>query len=483
MEEDDWITAATSEGIPRCPSIPQLPVEVCGRIIDHVATGVDHKYVSLTSDPHLSTLASCALVCQDWYYLTWYHLRQRIHLRRREDVLSLFKTLRERPRLREAVQQVIISGALPGYRQPIGHMGTFAVMLAGKAPRLSRITITDAKWIAGAVRMVDVGYLSRFSSINTLNIINVTLSSVSLLSRLVSALPRLRELSCINVDCLQKQQVFPGSLPLNCANMEYLGVRWVAPELEDFLVQISRASRVRVLILAVVGESGPPESAASRSQTLLDASSTSADVVGLRFWVDPTPMPDGTIDATVERHYNLSHHDRLWRLEIHLYHPYAAWPWIPYILSRITSKHFQAMSVMLVIRTDHMADDLGEMLTTMEQDSVLGRLDSILQEEHFSSIVVSRGICLGFDTHDDTWTSGTLEPGSALRERWDELARQKMPHSEGRGILTTMHNYQDFIVWREDMERIHRAQATQPNTGGEAQREGQDIESPRGGTD
>ncbi|KAH9926864.1 uncharacterized protein B0H18DRAFT_1210784 [Fomitopsis serialis] len=302
MEEGNSITAATSEGIPQDPSIPRLPVEVCERIIDHIATGVDLKYAFLTSEPHLSTLVSCALVCQDWYYLTWYHLRQRIHLRCREDVLSLSKTLRERPRLREAIQQVIISGGSPGYRQAIGHIGTFAIMLAGKALRLSSIAITDAELITGAVRMEDIDYLSTFSSINTLNILNVTFFSVSQLSRLVSALPRLTELSCTNVDCLPRnQQVFPISLPLNCGNMEYLGVRWVAPEIEDLLVQISRASRVRILNVAVAGEPGPP-SAASRSQTLLDASSTSADVVGLtgRFWLDPSsPMPDGTIDATV----------------------------------------------------------------------------------------------------------------------------------------------------------------------------------------
>ncbi|KAH9931259.1 uncharacterized protein B0H18DRAFT_990701, partial [Fomitopsis serialis] len=50
--------------------------------------------------PNLTTLTSCALVCHDWYYLTWYHLRQRIYLRDRKDVLSLSKTLRAKPRLR-----------------------------------------------------------------------------------------------------------------------------------------------------------------------------------------------------------------------------------------------------------------------------------------------------------------------------------------------------------------------------------------------
>ncbi|KAH9923352.1 uncharacterized protein B0H18DRAFT_831951, partial [Fomitopsis serialis] len=162
-----------------------LPVEVCERIIDHIATG-----------PYLTTLTSCALVCRDWYYLTWYHLRQRIHLRDRKDVLLLSKTLHAKPRLREVVQQVVISGASPGKRQPIRHLGTFAAMLAGKAPKLSRISIEDAEWTIGSVRMEDIGYLTAFSCIDTLYIVSVTLSSVAQLSHLVSALPRLRNLWC-----------------------------------------------------------------------------------------------------------------------------------------------------------------------------------------------------------------------------------------------------------------------------------------------
>ncbi|KAH9931258.1 uncharacterized protein B0H18DRAFT_861024, partial [Fomitopsis serialis] len=177
-------------------SIPRLPVEVCERIIDHIAAGMMLAYRYVGGELHLSTLTSCALVCQDWYYLTWYHLRQRIHLRDRKDVLSLSKTLRAKPRLREVIQQVVISGASPGEHRPIWHLGTFAAMLAGKAPRLSRITIEDAAWTMGSVRMEDIGYLAVFGAIHTLRICNTFLSSVAQLAHLVSSLPRLENLWC-----------------------------------------------------------------------------------------------------------------------------------------------------------------------------------------------------------------------------------------------------------------------------------------------
>jgi len=141
MDRVESTTAATSEGSPHGRPIPRLPVEVCERIIDHIATGWNIVYAGTNLQPYLPTLASCTLVCQDWYFLTWYHLRQRIYLRDRKDVLSLSKTLRAKPRLRKVVQQVVLSGASPGERQAIRHLGTFIAMLAGKLPRLSRIKI------------------------------------------------------------------------------------------------------------------------------------------------------------------------------------------------------------------------------------------------------------------------------------------------------------------------------------------------------
>ncbi|KAH9911938.1 uncharacterized protein B0H18DRAFT_287539 [Fomitopsis serialis] len=304
MDGDGLIAAATSECSSHGPSIPRLPVEVCERIIDYIAAGWDIKYITATGQPHLTTLTSCALVCQDWYFLTWYHLRRRIHLRDRKDVLSLFKTLRAKPRLREVIQQVVISGAAPGERQAIRHLGTFAALLAGKTLMLSSITIEDAEWTIGSVRTEDIDYLAAFSSIETLIVRNVTLSSVTQLSRLVAALRGLVVLWCYNVDCVQKQQVSPASLPLNCANLEDLGVVWVAPAVEDLFVQISRASRVRSLEIGVNGELDP-SSAASRSQNLLDASSTSAESAVLYIAPD-SPVRDGTIEAVVGKFSQLS---------------------------------------------------------------------------------------------------------------------------------------------------------------------------------
>lgn len=71
---------ATSSSLPVDPGRSHgcLPVEVCERIIDHLAMDLGPDDVYPRRDPLLTTLGACALVCRDWYYLTWYHLHRHI---------------------------------------------------------------------------------------------------------------------------------------------------------------------------------------------------------------------------------------------------------------------------------------------------------------------------------------------------------------------------------------------------------------------
>ncbi|TFY50671.1 hypothetical protein EVJ58_g10943 [Rhodofomes roseus] len=288
-------------GSPQDPATPRLPTEICGRIIDHLAVGVDLNYTFEAGYPDLQALQSCALVCRDWYFHAWYPLRRHVNLHDRNDVLSLSRTLRERPRVRGVVQQVAITGHGSGQRSPIQHLGTFAAMLSGKLPELSRINIEDAEWTVDSMRMECFGYLSAFRLVHTLDITNVTVPSIAQLARLLSALPGLRNLWCVNVDCSQKYSVSPISLPLNSANLEVLDVRWAAPPVEDLLVQISQASRVHHLELGVDGDL-KSSSALSRSQALLYASAASVEVLGL-YIIPDSSMGSDTADSTVGKLY------------------------------------------------------------------------------------------------------------------------------------------------------------------------------------
>ncbi|KAH9836774.1 uncharacterized protein C8Q71DRAFT_58873 [Rhodofomes roseus] len=476
MEEGALTRTTASGASSRDDPAPRLPTEICGRIIDQLAAELFLGHISVTGNPNLLALRSCALVCRDWYFHTWYHLRQRIHLRGRNDVLSLSRTLRERPRLRGVVQQVVISGhSASDERSVIQHLGTFAAMLSGKLPELLMISITDAEWTVGSMRMQCFECLTAFRLVHTLAITNVTVPSIAQLARLISALPGLGTLWCDGVECSQKHPVSPVSLPVNSAHLEQLDVRWVAPAIQDLLVRISQVSRLRKLVLAVVGDLHP-SSRGSRSQALLDASAGSMEVFTL--YIDPdSSMDSDTVDSTVvEQHLNLSSHASLWRLQIYLRHPFVAWSWIPHIVSRIPSKYLASMSVIFFIRAAHAADDLDGALTMMEEDGILVQLDDTLQAEYFADIAPG-GICLGFDDADNDWTSpeelfGTESSFRERHNRWDELIRRKMPRCNVRGILTTVYSFEEETKWRSNMDEFHEARQNQESkTGVEVQRE------------
>ncbi|KAH9836740.1 uncharacterized protein C8Q71DRAFT_56758 [Rhodofomes roseus] len=468
-------TTTTSAASSQDGPAPRLPTEVCGRIIDHLSAGLDLNYLTLAGNPDLLALPSCALVCRDWYFHTWYHLRRRVHLRDRNDVLSLSRTLRERPRLRGVVQHVVISGQTSAERSVIQHLAMFAVMLAGRLPKLSVITIRDAEWTVGSMRMEDVGYLATFDLVHALNFFNVNVPSIAHLARLISALPGLRDMNCYDVECSQKQPVSPVSPPLNSAHLETLVVLGVAPAIQDLFVRISQASRLRALELGVDDSEGLTlPSGGSRSQTLLDASAASVEVLTLSMFLGSSVDSD-KVDSTVERHLSLSRHESLRRLVIILYYPFNAWSWIPHIVSRIPSKHLIAISVLFWFRADHAADDLDGLVTMMEEDGILVRLDDILQAECFADIAPG-GICLGFDNGKD-WTPPEKLFGteSSFRERcnrWDELIRRKMPRCNGRGILITVYGFEERDNWNRNMGEIHEARKQQQaKTGVEVQQE------------
>ncbi|KAH9841052.1 uncharacterized protein C8Q71DRAFT_436421 [Rhodofomes roseus] len=459
--EEGTSTAAASGASSQDDPAPRLPTEICARIIDHVAAGLDLGYTFLAGNPQFLALQSCALVCRDWYFHTWYHLRGRVFLRDRNDVRSLSRALRERPPLRGVVKQVVISGRTSGQRSLIQHLGAFAAMLSGKLPELSTITIEDAEWTVGLMRVEDFGYLASFDLVHTLTIFKVTMSSIAQLARLISALPGMRKLYCFHVDCSEKHPVSPVCLPRNSASLEILEVRWVAPAVEDLLVRISQASRLRKLYFGVDGE-GTSSSAGSslRSQAFLDASAASVEVLILRIAPDSS-VDSHAVDSTVERYLNLSRHEMLWRLQIYLFHPFVAWSWIPHIVSRIPSDHLMVISVLFFIHADHAANDLDRVVTMMEEDGTLLRLDDILQAECFTNIAPG-GICLGFDHDRNDWLPlvKLFDSESSFREqcgRWDTLVRRKMPRCNGRGILTIVYSWEEHNNWSCNMNAIHEA--------------------------
>jgi len=118
--------------------------------------------------------------------------------------------------------------------------------------------------------------------------------------------------------------------------------------------------------------------------------------------------------------------------------------------------------------------------------------------QHTAGEALLRYCCVArrIGRNPNSWTSGDElnEMGSALGEwcnRWDELVTRKMPHSHGRGILTTGHSFQEPRKWRRYMRRkwrqyMRRIRTSIPiehtNAEGEAQPESRDDEAAGGET-
>ncbi|KZT73216.1 hypothetical protein DAEQUDRAFT_459094 [Daedalea quercina L-15889] len=167
--------------------LPELPVEIWERIIDHLWI-------------YPECLQRCALVCKAWNARSRFHLVSAINLRDSRSAYRLATLLTHHPQLAGRVKRVGIWGApmreTPG---PIPHLGTFTLMLAKKLAAVETLAISAAEWQSRTMHPDIFLHLS-----TTINVVNLWLYRVTFLSkitfaRLICALPNLRTISCVDV--------------------------------------------------------------------------------------------------------------------------------------------------------------------------------------------------------------------------------------------------------------------------------------------
>ncbi|KZT68505.1 hypothetical protein DAEQUDRAFT_738720 [Daedalea quercina L-15889] len=435
------------------PQVPQVPLEIWEQVFDRIAIGVNINALRRLEDPSHAALIYCALVCKDWYYLTWFHFRRHVTLRDRMDVVWLSQTLRQRPRLREVVRLVKIQGTRSepeSGRGQVQHLGTFAVMLAGRLPNLETIFIEHAEFTPGSVRMENITYLASFHSVTMLAIGSTTFASISQLARLVSVLLACRDIWWSRVDCAPMKYHPLTLLPFNHANIYSLQMHPVETLVMDISIRISEACQLRYLYLTI-DVKADESSAVSKIQALLNASAGSLASVWLHVNDDvcPTLPINEAAHAAVgkcssdtylegeaadrelkaERHCNLSQHTSLQWLAIVLdWHDASALSWVAPVLSFVTSEHVQQLIIRNRFRSIFPAVDVKATLTRLEN---LVQLDEILQHERFLNILPRR---IRFEFR---FADAPLKERKASLTRFreehfawfNELIRQKMPRS------------------------------------------------------
>ncbi|PCH36866.1 hypothetical protein WOLCODRAFT_157556 [Wolfiporia cocos MD-104 SS10] len=169
---------------PSSKTPPQLPTEVCERIIDWL-----WEYTWM--------LWRCALVCKAWTPRCRYQMQRNVTLYNRSHVQGHARRARAQLHLLQQARSVSVWGE--GERAPIPHLGTFAMMAAAKLPLMWRLDILDAIWKLRDFHPLIFVHLSAFSSVTTLRLYDVTFPKVREFGRLVCALPSLVRLKCYNM--------------------------------------------------------------------------------------------------------------------------------------------------------------------------------------------------------------------------------------------------------------------------------------------
>ena len=197
------------------PAARHIPVEVCENIIDQLYS---HLHI-LEQVDNVRALRCCALVCRDWRVRSQMRLFYSVVLHDTAAVNRLAATLETGPHLSQYVREVMLIGrTLQTTANPLSH---FPVALCGKLPRLEMLRVThigdsnddidlypkaSGPEIGQRLRFLPLHphfphFLSAFTTITSLCIVDATFQSFNDLLRLVISLPGLRLLECIGVRC------------------------------------------------------------------------------------------------------------------------------------------------------------------------------------------------------------------------------------------------------------------------------------------
>ncbi len=186
---------------------PQLPIEVCERVIEAVYNDYYH-FVSTS----LATLSSCALVCRAWRPRAQKVLFEYVLLRDKDALYRFAELLDASPELGTYVHTLALRGYL---HVPYSPAVLFLAALRGRLTNLAKLYINsfdDAEKAANPLpegqkelpflpihRYFPSLLTSISHSIRTLNFAELRFPSFGDFARFLSTLPNLKELACYRI--------------------------------------------------------------------------------------------------------------------------------------------------------------------------------------------------------------------------------------------------------------------------------------------
>ena len=190
----------------------RLPIEVCENVIDMLySQGLDDQV------EHSRALHSCALVCRAWRVRSQRNLFYSVVLHGTDAVRRLASVLDNGPHLRDYVREVLLIGRT--LHTTTSPLSLFPVMLYGKLPKLVRLiakhVMDEEDWYPTTSENKTAKpsthlplhprfplFLSAFTTITRLVLIDVTFVHFNEFLGMVNALPALQQLWCQSVACM-----------------------------------------------------------------------------------------------------------------------------------------------------------------------------------------------------------------------------------------------------------------------------------------
>ncbi|RDX43751.1 hypothetical protein OH76DRAFT_1183234 [Lentinus brumalis] len=185
---------------------PQLPIEVCERVIEAVYNDYYH-FVSTS----LATLSSCALVCRAWRPRAQKVLFEYVLLRDKDALYRFAELLDASPELGSYVHTLALRGYL---HVPYSPAVLFLAALRGRLTNLAKLYINSFDDAEKAANPLPEGekelpflpiyqyfpsLLMSISHIRRLDFVDVRFPSFGDLARFLNALPNLKDLYCYRI--------------------------------------------------------------------------------------------------------------------------------------------------------------------------------------------------------------------------------------------------------------------------------------------
>ncbi|CCM06478.1 uncharacterized protein FIBRA_08747 [Fibroporia radiculosa] len=198
----------------------------------------DFNTIRTDEDSHDdSYMRKLGQVCRGWDIRCRFHRHERIYMwdMDKKQVYRLISKLGKHPEQCRSIKTISFNFV----EKSVDILGSFAVRMVQKLPRVELLKLRRCDWVAGQLHaQVFLHIILTFGSVTQLDLVNVIFPSAIVFGRLVRALPRLSSLTCRFVQfkkgCNASSAVRArGPLQLNAADL------YLSDDVIDFLISIS----------------------------------------------------------------------------------------------------------------------------------------------------------------------------------------------------------------------------------------------------